>query len=55
MKRLFLLGCLVLVLVNGWAYDSVLVEGRVWQTDMEYKRTSRSPDGELLDDDFLGP
>ena len=51
MKRLFLLGCLVLVLVNGWAYDSVLVEGRVWQTDMEYKRTSRSPDGELLDDD----
>ena len=51
MKRLFLLGCLVLVLVNGWAYDSVLVEGRVWQTDMEYKRTSRSPDGELLEDD----
>lgn len=53
MKRLFLLGCLVLVLVDVMAYDSVLVEGRIWQIDIEYKRESRSSDGELLIDDDL--
>ena len=53
MKRLFLLGCLVLVLVDVMAYDSVLVEGIVWQIEYEYKRSHRTADGEWLDDDNL--
>ena len=53
MKRLFLLGCLVLVLADVMAYDSVLVEGIVWQIEYEYKRSHRTADGELLEDDDL--
>ena len=53
MKRLFLLGCLVLVLVDVMAYDSVLVEGIVWQIEYEYKRSHRTADGELLEGDDL--
>ena len=55
MKRLFLLGCLVFLLVDVMAYNPILVEGVVWQIEMEYKRTYShiAEDGEWLDDGNL--